>query len=87
MKLKEIWSITKSKLQGHYNYFGFWMNRQKLVHFYSETIKALFKWLNRRSQKSSYNWDSFSRKLEFNPLPTPPKIEKLMKLGKTYGQI
>ena len=86
MKLKEIWSITKSKLQGHYNYFGFWMNRQKLVHFYSETIKALFKWLNRRSQKSSYNWDSFSRKLEFNPLPTPPKIEKLMKLGKTYGQ-
>ena len=63
------------------------MNRQKLVHFYSETIKALFKCLNRRSQKSSYNWDSFSRKLEFNPLPTPPRVEKLMKLGKTYGQI
>jgi len=87
MKLKEIWSIAKSKLQGHYNYFGFWMNRQKLVHFYSEAIKALFKWLNRRSQKSSYDWDGFYRKLEFNPLPTPPKVEALMKLGKTYGQI
>ena len=35
MKLKEIWSIAKSKLQGHYNYFGYWMNRQKLVHFCS----------------------------------------------------
>jgi len=87
MKLKEIWSIAKSKLQGHYNYFGFWMNRQKLVHFYSEAIKALFKWLNRRSQKSSYDWDSFSKRLEFNPLPTPPRVEKLMKLGKTYGTI
>jgi len=87
MKLQEIWSLAKSKLQGHYNYFGFWMNRQKLVHFYSEAIKALFKWLNRRSQKSSYNWEGFSKRLEFNPLPTPPRVEALMKLGKTYGQI
>ena len=87
MKLKEIWSIAKSKLQGHYNYFGYWMNRQKLVHFYSEAIKSLFKWLNRRSQKSSYSWDSFCKRLEFNPLPIPPRVEELMKLGKTYGQI
>ena len=87
MKLKEIWSIAKSKLQGHYNYFGFWMNRQKLVHFYSEAIRALFKWLNRRSQKSSYSWESFNKRLVFNPLPTPPRVEELMKLGKTYGQI
>jgi hypothetical protein len=63
------------------------MNRQKLVHFYSETIKALFKWLNRRSQKRSYDWDSFKRRLEFNPLPVPPTVDKLMKLGKTFGQI
>ena len=87
MKLKDIWSIARSKLQGHYNYFGFWMNRQKLVHFYSEVIKTLFKWLNRRSQKRSYDWESFSKRLEFNPLPTPPRVEVLMKLGKTYGQM
>jgi group II intron reverse transcriptase/maturase len=87
MKLQELWSIARSKLQGHYNYFGFWMNRQKLVHFYSEAIKALFKWLNRRSQKSSYSWESFSKKLLFQPLPKPPEVTKLMKLGKTYGQI
>ena len=87
MKLQEIWSLAKSKLQGHYNYFGFWMNRQKLVHFYSEAIKALFKWLNRRSQKSSYDWESFSKRLEFNPLPIPPRVEALMKLGTTYGTI
>lgn len=87
MKLQELWSIAKSKLQGHYNYFGYWMNRQKLVHFYTQAIKALFKWLNRRSQKSSYNWTGFNKRLEFNPLPTPPEVNKLMKLGKTYGQM
>lgn len=87
IRLEKIWSLAKSKLQGHYNYFGYWMNRQKLVHFYSEAIKALFKWLNRRSQKRSYNWESFSKRLEFNPLPTPPRVEALMKLGKTYGNI
>ena len=63
------------------------MNRQKLLHFYSEAIKSLFKWLNRRSQKRSYSWDNFNKRLEFNPLPIPPKVEELRKLGKTYGQI
>jgi len=87
MKLRELWSIAKSKLQGHYNYFGYWMNRQKLVHFYTQAIKALFKWLNRRSQKSSYSWTGFSKRLELNPLPTPPQVNKLRKLGKTYGQM
>ena len=53
----------------------------------SEAIKALFKWLNRRSQKKSYEWDSFYRRLEFNPLPIPPSMNKLKKLGKTYGII
>jgi hypothetical protein len=59
MKLKELWSIAKSKLQGYYNHFGYWMNRGKLAHFYYEAINALFKWLNRRSQKRSYSWNSF----------------------------
>lgn len=86
LSLKELWSIAKSKLQGHYNYFGFWMNRQKLVHFYSEAIKALFKWLNKRSQKRSYSREGFYERLAFNPLPTPPNVEALMKLGSTYGQ-
>jgi retron-type reverse transcriptase len=29
-------------------------------------------WLNRRSQKRSYSWQQFVRKLMFNPLPKPP---------------
>jgi RNA-directed DNA polymerase len=87
MKLGGLWSLAKSKLQGHYHYFGYWMNRQKLVHFYTQAVKALFKWLNRRSQKSSYNWTGFIKRLELNPLPAPPDVNKLMKLGNTYGQM
>lgn len=81
LKTNEIWEKTKEKLVGHYNYYGYWMNRPKLNHFYFEVIKSLFKWLNRRSQKSSYAWESFKRKLEFNPLPRPPETLKLKRLG------
>ena len=84
IKLKEIWKLAKAKLQGHYNYFGFWMNKSKLNHFYYEAVKSLYKWLNRRSQKRSYNWDGFKERLKFHPLPQPPEKEKLKKLGKVF---
>ncbi|MBL6992178.1 MAG: group II intron reverse transcriptase/maturase [Bacteriovoracaceae bacterium] len=84
IKLKEIWKLAKAKLQGHYNYFGYWMNRSKLNHFYQEAIKSLYKWLNRRSQKRSYNWDGFNERLKFHPLPIPPEKQKLKRLGKVF---
>ena len=78
---KELWEKAKRKIIGHYNYYGYWMNRSKLYHYYNEAIKSLFKWLNRRSQKPSYNQESFKRKLEFDPIPTPPEPLKLKQLG------
>lgn len=80
-RLKEIWTLAKSKLIGHYNYFGYWMNREKLNHFYHEAIKSLFKWLNRRSQKPSFTWEEFERKLKFNKIPEPPEPLNLKQLG------
>ena len=80
-KTKELWETARKKLIGHYNYYGYWMNRTKLYHYYYEAIKSLFKWLNRRSQKPSYDWLSFKRKMIFDPLPTPPESLKLKQLG------
>lgn len=80
-KTKELWKTAKAKLEGHYNYFGFWMNRQKLNHFYWEAVKSLFKWLNRRSQKISFSWYEFQRKLKYNSIPAPPSMDKLKPLG------
>ncbi len=87
IKLIEIWKLAKSKLLGHYNYYGYWMNSRKLWYFYKEAIKSLFKWLNRRSQKRSYTWESFRERLNNFPLPTPPEVNELKKLGwDPYGK-
>lgn len=77
----KIWELTKLKLLGHYNYFGYWMNRCKLSHFYSEVLKSLFRWLNRRSQKISYKFVEFQEKLRQQPLPVPPSLDRLKQLG------
>jgi RNA-directed DNA polymerase len=78
---KEIWSIVAAKLRGHYNYYGYFCNRGKLQLFYSGVIGALFKWLNRRSQKKSFTWPEFQRLLSREPLPEPPEMTKLKNLG------
>lgn len=80
LKIQKIWTLAKSKLEGHYEYYGYWMNQPKLNHFYYEAIKSLFKWLNRRSQKPSFTWEQFENKIEFH-LPKPPTMSKLKPLG------
>ena len=78
---KEIWDITAAKLRGHYNYFGYYCNRSKLMHFYCAVKQAMFTWLNRRSQRKSFSWKQFATKLLRNPLPTPPTATQLKNLG------
>jgi len=81
MKLKEIWLLAKSKIKGHINYFGYWVNSLKLRHFYNQAINSLFKWLNRRSQKLSYQWQGFLERLRNFPLIEPIENMKLKQLG------
>ncbi len=76
----KIWIHIKSILRGHYNYFGLYCNRPKLVHFYYEVNRLLYKWLNRRSQRKSINGAKFKRMLLRNPLPIPPDVRKLKHL-------
>ena len=86
-KLDALWKITATKLKGHYNYYGLVTNRPKMNHFYHAVIWSLFKWLNRRSQRKSFTWERFSKRLRFNPLPMPPIIKALVKLdlGRCYA--
>ena len=78
--LEEIWKRAKARLNGHNHYFGVMTNRASLWHFYSMAIKALFKWLNRRSQRASFTWQSFNHFLIRHPLPLPPPMAKLKPL-------
>jgi len=86
-KLNELWAMAKAKMTGHINYFGYWMNGQKLNHFYYSAIKSLYKWLNRRSQKRSYSREGFSERLKNFPLIKPWNKLKLKPLGwNPYGE-
>ena len=84
LNLNQIWEMAASKLQGHYTYYGLSCNRPKLNHFYHAAIGCLFKWLNRRSQRKSFTWERFARRLKFKPLPTPPPVESLKQLDRSY---
>ena len=76
-----IWDLAKSKIRGHINYYGYKINATKIHHFHSEAVKSLYKWLNRRSQKRSYNWAGFKERLKHFPLMVPLNKTKLKELG------
>ncbi|MBC8552862.1 MAG: group II intron reverse transcriptase/maturase [Bacteriovoracaceae bacterium] len=69
--LKDWWKILRAKLVGHYNYFGVSGNIKCLRQFEYEANKLIYKWINRRSQKRSMTWETFSNYLDWNPLPQP----------------
>jgi len=69
--IKIWWPILKSKLLGHYRYYGVSGNFAEILKFYRQVVKLAFKWINRRSQKKSYNWEQFQKFLQYNPLPRP----------------
>lgn len=54
-----LFTKLNRKLRGYYNYYGIRGNYKKLSTFVYHVTQAFFKWLNRRSQRKSYNWRGF----------------------------
>lgn len=73
-RLESIWKMLALKLQGHYNYYGVSGNIESIKRYYGKTLNLTFKWLNRRSQKKSWNMENFRKYLETYPLPKPKLI-------------
>lgn len=71
LPLKEIFEKVNLKLRGHYHYYGITDNTKMIRRFYFEVEKLLYKWLNRRSQRNSYNFDKFRMMLSYYPLEQP----------------
>lgn len=69
--LPEIWKQITPRLQGHYNYYGLSGNIEGLQRYYRNTCSMVFKWMNRRSQKKTWNWKEFYAYLDRYPLPKP----------------
>lgn len=82
---KELWKQVAAKFRGHYNYYAVSFNGNQLYRFYFTCTKLVFKWMNRRSQKRSYTWTEFARKLLFSPLPKPPLGHELIDITSEHG--
>lgn len=59
LSLKEITLKLNQILEGYYHYYGITDNSTQINAFRYHVMKSLFYWLNRRSQKRSYNWEEF----------------------------
>jgi hypothetical protein len=58
-------------LKGYYNYYGFAGNAATLNKFAYAVDHMWFKWLNRRSQRKSFNWEEYQERRKRFPLPKP----------------
>lgn len=77
LKLPDLWRTIALKMRGHFNYFNVTDNRCALSQFQEGVRKLLFKWLNRRSQRNSFTWESFRRYSRRYPLPRPGHLVSL----------
>lgn len=75
--LKELMRILNQKLIGHYRYYGVTYNIKSLTKYHYETTILLYRCLNRRSQKKSYNWEEFKQMLKYYPLACPKRYFNL----------
>jgi len=74
--LKEWWKLLGAKMLGHYAYYGVSDNSRSIGVYYWQVRRMVYKWLNRRSQRSSMNWEGFLKYLERYPLPKPRIVHK-----------
>lgn len=73
---RKIMQTFNSKLRGHYNYYGIIGNIVRLGNFYHRAKCALKRWLNRRSQKRSYDWKGFEKMLKAFRVEKPRIVQK-----------
>lgn len=71
IKFREWWRMLAVRLEGHYRYYGIAGNMMALKKFFWLVVEMVYEWINRRSQKRSYNWEEFKRVLFKSPLPKP----------------
>jgi RNA-directed DNA polymerase len=80
-RLRELFKQLNGKLRGYYQYYGVHGNSASLQQFFDRAVRILLKWLNRRSQRPSYNWQGFKALLEHFKIARPrivgyPKMSK-----------
>ena len=76
MVLNLLFPQLNRKLRGYYNYYGVKGNADGIQEFHGKAMKILMKWLNRRSQRRSFNWQGFKDLLDHFDVPRPRITDK-----------
>ena len=76
-RIRKQTEIMKSKLQGHYNYYGIAGNHRGIRQFWGAAMRIWYKWLNRRSQHRSFTWQEFKAMLKRYGIPQPKVKEQI----------
>jgi RNA-directed DNA polymerase len=82
LPIKVFMMKLKQKLVGYCNYYAVTGNSKKLRDYLDKCRSLIFKWLNRRSQKRSFNWDKYVIFLKKYPLPKGTIKVHLWKMDK-----
>jgi group II intron reverse transcriptase/maturase len=71
MRKEKFFAALNTKLRGYYNYYGIRGNYKSLNDFYYQVTRILYRQLNRRSQRRSYNWKGFAELIKVFKLQRP----------------
>lgn len=71
VSIKTWWKMLTIKMLGHYKYFGVSKNSRGIKEFRYLVRRLVFKWVNRRSQKRSMNWEQFDVYCARHGFPQP----------------
>lgn len=82
MPTKIFMKKIKEKLQGYNQYYGITDNRRAVGNFIDEVKRLIYKWLNRRSQRKSFDWYKFKMFLVKYPLPAAKTYVNIFEQGK-----
>jgi len=74
--LRQLARTLRSKLTGHFNYYGVIGNSRMLSQFFNAARYTIYRVLNQRSQMKSYGWQGFKAMWKKLDIPNPRIIEK-----------
>ena len=74
LPLAEVWKMVNAKLRGHYAYYSVSDNWSKLLAFRSAVMWILFKWVNRRSQRKSFDPKAWLAYVDRMGLASPKRV-------------
>jgi group II intron reverse transcriptase/maturase len=61
----EMLRQARTRVTGHLSYYAITDNGRRCSYFVYRATRILFKWLNRKSQRKAYTWETYNQALEW----------------------